>query len=170
MWNEKSSLSHRSFLLHSFILFINLNVLIFEYLQYNSVSLTGNLIFDFLLVFAGVMLFFVLKYFLYIFVGLSFSEIEVSRVYIHNFMVILRGYGLAIFPLIIIIPFVDTQVAGVLFLIGFILFLVSQILLFARAYTISRKTKFSILYLFLYLCALEIIPVLFVVKISGLFF
>ncbi|NLA23878.1 MAG: DUF4271 domain-containing protein [Bacteroidales bacterium] len=49
------------------------------------------------------------------------------------------------------------------------MFFISQILIFIRVFKTSNKTKFSILHMFLYLCTLEIVPVLFIGKISGLF-
>lgn len=170
MWNEKSSTTQRNFVIHNFILLINFSVLFFQLDQQHTVAITHNSIGDFLIILAATALFFTLKILTYFFVGFSFSEIDQSRWYSHNVMIIYRGYGFILFPVIIAAPFFPGNVTNVIFVAALVLFAFSQILIFVRAYTISRKTKFSILYLFLYLCALEIIPVLFVVKISGLFF
>ena len=170
MWNEKSSTTQRNFVIHNVILLKNFSVLFFQLAQQNSVVMTHNYAVDFLIILAATALFFTLKVMAYLFVGFSFSEIDQSRWYSHNVMIIYRGYGFILFPVIIAVPFFTGNVTNAVFVAALVLFAFSQILIFVRAYTISRKTKFSILYLFLYLCALEIIPVLFVVKISGLFF
>jgi hypothetical protein len=81
-----------------------------------------------------------------------------------------RYAGLLLFVLVIILSYTEFLPAQSIFITGFIAFSVLYLMRIIRLLLIFIKKDVSILYLILYLCALEFLPVLVTVKyFTGLF-
>ncbi|MDM7919995.1 MAG: DUF4271 domain-containing protein [Methanosarcina sp.] len=95
---------------------------------------------------------------------------EIFREYTITIYQAYRYTGFASFLLSVLLAYTNIFPPGLLFLSGYILFAVLYIMRIARLYLIFMKRGVSILYLILYLCALEFLPVAVVLKyITGLF-
>ena len=85
-------------------------------------------------------------------------------IYIYN-----KVYGMFLLPLIAAIPFVPGSISEKLVWIGLALFALFYVLTLFRGLRICIKNKISIFYLFFYLCALEIIPLMTIYKFVSTF-
>lgn len=100
----------------------------------------------------------VLKILDFIFETKTFGAYNFS-IYLYNKM-----YGLLLLPLVAVIPFVPDFVAEKLIWAGAILFIFFYVSTLFRGLRICIKNRVSIFYLFFYLCALEILPLLAIYK------
>ncbi|NLA24462.1 MAG: DUF4271 domain-containing protein, partial [Bacteroidales bacterium] len=89
------------------ITIINFGLVSFEFFNYKQVSITNNLISDFAVILAFVVLFFLLKYVFSFIIGFSFIETEYIKKYFYNVLTIYRALAMISFPLIIAIPFLS---------------------------------------------------------------
>lgn len=85
-------------------------------------------------------------------------------IYIYN-----KVYGMFLLPLIAAIPFVPGNISEKLVWIGLALFALFYVLTLFRGLRICIKNRVSIFYLFFYLCALEIIPLMTIYKFVSTF-
>jgi len=146
------------------ILFLNLCVLVFEYIYIRKVPAHPSFIYT--LIPAMIFCFFAAKQLLYYLIGFLLDQPDNTAAYVHGIMIIYRVFGITLFPVIIAAPFCNGMLCMALFLSAAVMFAFVQLLIWYRAFVICKKTKFSIFYLFLYLCTLEIFPVLFIFKIG----
>lgn len=84
----------------------------------------------------------------------------------YNFNIYLYGkvYGLLLLPLIAVIPFVPDSLSEKLMWVGIGLYVFFYVMTLFRGLRICFKNRVSIFYLFFYLCALEILPLLTIYK------
>ncbi len=166
IWNEKNVVTRRHILLHNIVLFINLSLIIFLWLT-KTHAFTEFRVFELLLaVVFSVVLFFFLKIALYYVVGFLFGMIHETSVYVNSVMLVYRAFGISLFPLLLALPLLPYTIVVYVALVALALFFATQLLIIIRALALVFKTKFSVFYMFLYLCALELLPVLLIVKIS----
>jgi hypothetical protein len=90
-----------------------------------------------------------------------FLQIQsVTKAYFFHTFIYNKVFALVSFPLLLALPYIDTSwvdvvLPAILVFLGFI-----YLLRFFRVIAFSIQRKLSLFYLFLYLCALEIIPIL----------
>lgn len=90
-----------------------------------------------------------------------------TRAYFFHIFIFNKSFAIVIFPFLLVLPYIDAQ-WGILILMGaFILMGFFYFLRLIRLLTYSIQRKLSLFYLFLYLCALEFIPILVIVKLSS---
>lgn len=111
---------------------------------------------------SSVIVFWFLKVFLMRFLGIVFQTLPTTYVYIHNVLAFSFITGLLLLPLLILTVFLHSNN------LLYITLIITGLLYFYRVMRgffigISLK-KFSRLYLFVYLCALEILPMLIILK------
>lgn len=164
LWVENSSVSAGIAALLNVILFFNLSVLVWEFIFINRIPVHPS--FLYILVPGLILSFFAAKQLLYYLIGSATDQTETTSVYVQGVMIIYRVFGLSLFPVIIAAPFCISWLSMALFVTAAALFVSAQLLIWYRAFVFCKKTKFSIFYLFLYLCTLEIFPVLFIFKIA----
>jgi hypothetical protein len=146
----------------SFITFllmsINLSLIILNLIPKTSVLETFILI-------GGVMLFFIIKIGLILLFGSIFREKDIAKLGIFFSFLFDRALGFFLFPLLIVIYFFAFNITHFVMPIVAIVFVV---LLFLKLFWIWRigtnAFGLSHFYIFLYLCALEISPLLIVAK------
>jgi hypothetical protein len=85
--------------------------------------------------------------------------------YLRNIFLFNKIFGLIVFPLLVAHPFIDIKFRFIFIYAGIIIFVLLFILRIFRGIVISVKNKFSIFYIILYLCTLEILPVLIFYKL-----
>ena len=96
--------------------------------------------------------------------GTIFMVQTVSKLYIHNMFMYNRITGLIIFPLVALIPYISEIIAPYIIYVVFFVLALSYIFKFFRIFQIIIAQNFSVLHFILYLCALEILPLLLFVK------
>ena len=147
-----------------FIYLSSLSLLIYQFLG-NRVSVPDVTpgLGVFLLILLSLIGFMLLKAFLTSLIGIIFKTAEVSRAYRLNALIFNHTTGLFLFPVMLLMlywqPLPFNWIA-----IGIISILL--IYRFIRSISIGlSNTKFSVFYLILYLCTLEILPLLLLIKV-----
>ena len=97
-------------------------------------------------------------------IAFIFDATPVIRDYIHNTFIINKNLGIYLIPIVISIFYVKAVISNYLFTVATILILLSLIFRYVRAIQIILKHNIFLFYSILYLCCLEIIPVLIGIK------
>ena len=117
----------------------------------------------------GVILFFILKIGIMLFFGKIFMVQDIARLGVFFSLLFDRVLGACLFPLVVILYFFTFEITILLFVI---ISIVCIILLFLKLFWLwkigTKSFGFSQFYIFLYLCALEISPLLLLAK--GVFY
>ena len=153
------------------IYFISLALLIFES---NELILKGHVspflngISFYLLIIIVLILYWSVKVVLISVVGLVFKTAATTKMYLLNVLVINIITGLLLLPLLVFIIYLKS----IVFLyISITFFLLTFIFLLIRGFiTGLTLTKFSYIFLFVYLCTLEILPLIIFIKFSLIFY
>jgi hypothetical protein len=154
-----------SFALHA-TFYINLGLFIFYLIEnFGYTQLFPN---NFLSMFTYSIAFFIL-YSIKLLSGKIISYIflfqEEFAEYIHNVFLFNKNIGLLLFPIIIIYPFIAENIKPLLIYTGLILIIIMLLLRMYRGFQIIMRKGVNMFYLILYLCAVEILPVLLLVKV-----
>lgn len=96
--------------------------------------------------------------------GYIFNIENEAKEYIHTIFTLNRTYGIIIIPIICFIPYIKPFAQEILIITGLIAALILFILRLFRGIWILFKKQLSIFYMILYLCALEILPLLILLK------
>ncbi|MFV0522772.1 MAG: DUF4271 domain-containing protein [Mangrovibacterium sp.] len=107
------------------------------------------------------------KSLLYHFVGILSDKKEMTAEYLFNVQIYSRILGLALLPVVIILSFPHIEYADSVGLAGIFLITTSIIALIMRTSKILMGSGVSVFYLILYLCTLEILPILYIFKFLG---
>ena len=107
---------------------------------------------------------YILKAWLWNVLGKVFVAHEFSKIYIYNMFLYNRNIGLMIFPLVAIIPYVTGEIAPYIVYSVFIAVVLSYLFKLLRIFQIIHGLNVSVFYFILYLCTLEILPLLLLIK------
>jgi len=155
---EENAFTERVSFITFLLMSINLSLIILNLIPKTSVLETFILI-------GGVMLFFIIKIGLILLFGSIFREKDIAKLGIFFSFLFDRALGFFLFPLLIVIYFFAFNITHFVMPIVAIVFVV---LLFLKLFWIWRigtnAFGLSHFYIFLYLCALEISPLLIVAK------
>ena len=103
--------------------------------------------------------YFIFKMILYWGVGSVFFESKKIEQWSKSFLFLIAGEGLLLFPLVMLLSYFDISIrSAVIYTLIVVIFV--KILTFYKTYLIFFQKKGLILQNFLYLCALEIVPLL----------
>ncbi|MBI9068076.1 MAG: DUF4271 domain-containing protein [Salinivirgaceae bacterium] len=163
---ESNVLRSRVFLFMNLLFFMTLSLFItqwFDFYNYSVLDINGALLFliilGLLLAIYGLKGFF-LAFLDFLFLAKGNFTSYNSTVFIYNKMV-----GFILLPIVSVIPYMPTDIAPWLFKGSFLMILILYFLRIFRGLQIGFKIRLSIFYLILYLCALEILPVLMLYKL-----
>jgi len=170
MFQEKSlGFTHASFGLDLVFYFMS-GIFLYQAADFFSVQFYSVEWINYCFITGGLFFFMTVKKILYFFMGyVTRSSFETSE-YIFNMNNYNRVLGLFLFPLCLIITFITRLQQEYLFIIVIAIFLFLYFLLLFRGIKILLMKHFSIFYLILYLCSLEILPVLYLYKLAMNFF
>jgi len=157
--------SKPSFVLSAMFIF-NTGIFIFEALTFYGASILGQKGIT-LLIFIWILLltFGLIKSFLYRLTGFVFDTINPSEEYLFTSSLLSKAYAIVLLPLISILPFVNIWMVPNLIKLGVGIFISLYILQLIRGAGIFLQNTFSVFYMFLYFCALEILPLVILYKI-----
>jgi len=99
-------------------------------------------------------------------IGYIFMAQDEFAEYIHNITLFNKNIGLFLFPIIVLYPFVLDNIKPFVTYFGIVIISIILLLRFYRGFQIIMRKGISIFYLILYLCAIEILPVLIMVKLT----
>ena len=161
---ESNAVRSRVFFLLNILFYINISLFSCQCLNFFGVSfddysrlkLFGTCMLGFFVIYTARTI--LLKFLDFVFDTDSFGY--------YNFSIYLycKIYGLILLPLVAVIPFVPDFVTEKLVWAGLAVFVLMYVLTLFRGLRICLRKGVSIFYLFFYLCALEILPLLTVYK------
>jgi len=168
-WNyqlSKKEFSNRNIFARRVAFILNLNFifigglffyLVLNHFQINPISLKP---FPYYLYLTGILasLLFI-RYILLIMTGYIFNRQEYFKEYLHQILLIYKNIGIYFIPLVIVIAYVHPNSRIYLIITGLVLIVMAYLFRFIRGIQIIIKKDVLIFYLILYLCTLEILPV-----------
>ena len=115
----------------------------------------------------AILVLFFLKKMLYLLVADIFARRDYAKECIFNVYLINRALGICLFTIVIALAFVKPTVisSGTLLVIGYVIIGFFYLYRIFREFQVSVKNHISLLYIFLYFCTLEILPIMLLVKI-----
>ncbi len=142
------------------------SLLVFEYTLVMGKHPESGSNFIFLLtILGGIILFFTIKTILYRFVAFVFDTITETKEYLFNADLLSKAFGLTLLPIVSVVPFVDQLTGTFLLKAGLVLFILMYVIQLLRGVKIILRSPLSIFYMFLYFCALEILPLSILIKV-----
>jgi hypothetical protein len=146
-----------------FIFFSTTTIIIFQYIQSHSGMILKHPEITFAAILGGLFIFWLLKIAFINFLGHIFKTEVFSTEYNLTGLIYLEITGLILLPISLAAAFRDPVFFST---IGLVVILLSITINLFRGFMVGlSNTKFSFLYLILYLCALEILPLAVVAKI-----
>ena len=122
-----------------------------------------------LFVFVGVVLFyFLMKIGAYLFIDWVFFDKKKNLQWHKALLLLTAMEGVLIFPVVLVFPYVSIPVEIVLIYVGIVIIL-AKILAFYKAFIIFFRRTGSLLQIFLYFCALEIMPIVVLYGVMAFF-
>ena len=97
-------------------------------------------------------------------IAFLFEKYNLINEIVYNYLFSNRFLGLILLPIALVYPYLPDFLAEILLLSTWGIIVLSFILRWFRGIIISFKYRVSYLYMILYLCTLEIIPLLFFTK------
>lgn len=167
---EKNIVRNNVYLLLNILFFINTAFVLTLWTEYNhaTVFLQSGIIL-FFIYFLSIIVLYALKSLFFITLDFIFLTKKVFSNYNATIFIYNKVYGIALLPLLILIPFVSANIAYWLFIISLIIFIILYLGRILRGIRIVIKNRLSIFYLILYLCTLEILPIMLMYKTIKLY-
>ncbi|NPA36842.1 MAG: DUF4271 domain-containing protein [Chlorobi bacterium] len=157
--------SKPSFVLSALFVF-NTGIFIFETLTFYNQTIFGLKGFPLLMfLWAIILIFSLAKSFLYWFTGFVFDTGQITGEYLFNASLLSKVFAIVMLPVIALIPYVNVWLVPALIKLGAMMFIILYILQLIRGSRIFLQNTFSVFYMFLYFCALEILPLVILYKI-----
>lgn len=152
----------------NFIFALNFGLFIFYTIEYFGLNqvLPGKFL-SMSLYTIGILTIYTVKSLYCKFIGYVFLVQEAFDEYLHNINLFNKNIGLFLFPIVIIYPFIHVVLQPFILYTGLGIVLILFLLRTHRGFQIILKKGISFFYLILYLCAVEILPVLLLLKYSG---
>ncbi|RUT78816.1 DUF4271 domain-containing protein [Ancylomarina longa] len=123
----------------------------------------------FLLFLIGLLIIYAAKYVFIMSVGYIFKSLKESREYLHTVFIYNKNLGVFLLPITLSVPFINEYAISLLLYTGLILTIGFYILRLNRGLKILIRKHVSIFYMILYLCALEILPLVMIYKLMKSF-
>ncbi len=161
---ENYSVAHGAFRLDIYF-YLVFSVFLFQVANYFKIDFGFSSFRLFVICVAGTFAFFTIKKILYKIVGFLFENPTETKEYLFNHDNLNRIAGILLFPVVILITFFPFSSLTFLYYIGIFAVIAVYFLLLFRGSIILLRKQFSIIYLFLYFCTLEILPLVLVYKI-----
>lgn len=170
MFQERSMVfKHAAFRL-DIIFYLIAGVFLYQLTNFFSIQFYSREFINYSFITGGIIIFIRVKKILYFFMGyITRSSFETSE-YVFNMNNYNRILGLFLFPICLSIVFIPRLQQEYLLIIGISIFLFLYFLLLFRGIKILLRKQFSIFYLILYLCSLEILPIIYLYKLTMNFF
>ncbi len=145
---------------------LNTSVFLYEYLYYYNKAIIEQ--YNFWIIPISIILlalFFGIKHTLYLFVAYVFNSQEVTKEYTTLSQHYSKMAGIIILPLAAALPYIEYEAVPLLLNIGIFIYIGLYIIQILRSVTLIFSNLASLYYMFLYLCALEILPLIVVYNI-----
>lgn len=165
MFRERNvSLNQGEIRLEIFSYFVT-SLFFYQIVQYFNLNLPFDGYIKFAMALGLVFLYFLVKKILYLAMGFIFENTGETGEFLYNFGNYIRVTGVVALPFVLLIAWAPFPTPYPLFATGLTIISILYLILIWRGIRIFLKKQFSIFYLFLYLCTLEFLPLLVVLKL-----
>lgn len=155
---EENAFTERVSFLTFALMVINFSVIILKLIPKSSII-------DVFYIVAGVVLFFLFKIIVMRILGHIFKVKDVAKLGVFFSLLFDRSLGIFLFPFIVVLYFFSVEISAVVLIAIAVIFIVLLVIKLFWLWKIGTNVfGFSQLYIFLYLCALEISPLLLLGK------
>lgn len=165
-YNEKNiSLKFNGYIL-TFIFFVSFGIFTTLFFDVFNPRIIEGYWFTSILIFSStIFVLYFLHYLVFLALGIVFSNFKIAEEYMFFVSNLLKLAGILYVFLIFATFFSDTEIKKYFIYLAILLSFALYLIKIFRAITTFFRNGFPIFYMFLYFCALEIIPVLLLVKI-----
>lgn len=162
---EKNVIIRRVFALLNLNFAISSSLFIYLLLSKFNIELPiENTFLNFSFIFLCLATFLMVRYILILSVGSIFDSIKLFKEYLHNTYLINKNLGLYLLPMVISVFYLKQPFSDIAFYLSLVLVALSALYKYFRAVQIIMRYNIFLFYTFLYLCTLEILPVLVGIK------
>ena len=162
--SSNMSFTYPAFLLN-FLFFFNVKIFIYEIYKLTNFTDLGIDLLIIPIVFTALLIIFSLKNIILRFIGYIFDTLPQIKSYIRGSTLLGQAFSVIILPVVGLIPFLTETIQLYFFKIGIGVFIVMYLMQLRRGVKIILKETFYFYYIILYLCALEILPLLYIINI-----
>jgi hypothetical protein len=131
-------------------------------LQQSETGLQGFILFGKTM--AIIVIYFLVKKFVYWFLGIVFNSSSETSEFLFNLDNNNRATSIVLFPVVALITYYPFGNPGIIVILGILAAGFFYLMSLWRGSIILLRKQFSIFYLFLYLCTLEFLPLLLILK------
>ncbi|MFC2086907.1 DUF4271 domain-containing protein [Bacteroidota bacterium] len=170
LFYDKNILLRRTSFVLNLVYYLNIGILLFFIIQYFELNIPvkSNFILLILSMSIAVILFFLKSLINWIVAGI-FKIKEYVNEYIYNISLYNKSLGVLILPIIILITYLEPELFSYLLILGISLIILFYVMKLLRGIQIIFQKEVSIYYLILYLCTLEILPLIWLYKGIGIY-
>lgn len=162
---DKNLFSKRIFFMLNLLFILAAGLCTIQVLKIKHITLTENAYYDFVLV-TGILTFaLILRIISSYAVGIIFDNLTLFQEYIHNLFIYNKTFGIVLLPFILVLPFVPELLKHILLYTLFLIAIMYLLLRVVRSIKIILNKDILLFYSILYLCTLEILPILVGAKI-----
>jgi hypothetical protein len=166
LFRERNVLVRRVSIVLDFIYFVMLSVFLYESVTHFNWIRSGMSQFNLYMLFLNIIIIYSLvRIFLLRVTANLFMQRNLFSEYIHNTLVINKGTGIVLFPIVITARYFPYPLISLVLVLGISILILSVIWKSIRAYQIIRRKNVVLFYLILYLCTLEFLPLLIGYKV-----
>ena len=166
----KKMIAERNIIVRTFSIFLSVIMLfsfslavLFAIYMYNPPSTYYLWLFFYL--FSIFIVYFLILRLLHYFVGFVIETQNFINEFDQNLFYYYRVLGVLLLPILVFIPYTNKITSLYLLFLAGVLFFIIFVMRWLRSFVISFNHRVSFLYMILYLCALEILPLLVVLKL-----
>ena len=164
--SEKNMRNLRGSIFLNFLFFVNLALFLVQYAVYIlSLNQENNNFIFFLYSFLLLVVVYSGKAIIIRLMGYIFGAIKEAKEYLHTVFIYNKNLGLFLLPITISVPFIAPYATPMLLNFGLFITLIFYTFRLFRGFKILFRQHVSIFYMILYLCALEILPLLMIYKL-----
>jgi len=165
MFRERNySFSHGAFRL-DVVFYLVFSVFLFQLINFFRLDFTAGGYTLYIFCLAGTFVYFLAKKLLYKYTGFLFENTNETSEFLFNLNNTNRVTGMVLIPVVASLAFSPFSSLKIPVIIGILIVAAIYFLLVFRGVVILLRKQFSILYLFLYFCTLEFLPLVLVYKL-----
>jgi hypothetical protein len=155
---EKNILARRAYFMLNLNYILMFSLLILLILISINFNITKRYFIDYLIIFSSVSILILIRLGIIYFNGFLFQMKSVTSEYIHIIFLINKNLGIILLPVIFTSIYTPTGISKILLTIAFLLVFLATLLKIVRGFQIIMKNRVLLFYSILYLCTLELLP------------
>jgi hypothetical protein len=165
MLREKNIIVRRAFFMMNlnFILMLGLFVMLLE--NYAQIQFTKHYFYDYLIILAAIILILLLRLLLLYLGGFIFETRQAINEQIHSSYLINKNLGLLLLPLVFTAVYTTQIISNIILVTGLIIISIATLYRLIRVFQIILRNGVLLYYAILYLCTLELLPLVIGSKI-----